>query len=465
MSMLGALTRSLDNPTVPLTAESLGEWLGGERTKAGVQVTEQRALGLTAYLRAITLVSGTCASLPFKPYKNGTRERVTQRTVLDNPNPSQTPFEFWQTMYANALGHGNGFARKVVDGAGIVREVWPIHPAQVRVEAVDVGDQTPDGRLYLVRDRHGVEHRMSSRAIFLLPYLSLDGLVGLSVLRAARQSLGVAIAAENNAAQMFGKGSRVSGVLQSKRRLNGPQAKDLKRRWRELVAGPDNAGDIAVLDAETEFKPVALPPADAQLLESRRFSTAEIARLFGIPPHMLGDVTTSTSWGSGIEQQTMGFVTYTLRPWLTMVEQRVTRDLLPGGWTSGSWFAEYSLEGLLRGDSKTRGEFYRALANLGAIKPTQIQALENMTPDPAVDFYTVPSNMTVVRPDGEIVPLAAKGAGAAAAGKAETARAVAELLQKGYLAIDKAITADELRTLANDVGANLPVPGPIPGGR
>lgn len=413
MSMLGALTRSLETPEVPLTSESLATWVGGERTKAGVQVTEQRALGLTAYLRAITLVAGTCAALPLKPYRNGTRERVGQRTVLDNPNPSQTPFEFWQTMYANALGHGNGYARKVRESSGIVRQVWPIHPSRVRVEAVDVSDLWPDGRVYLVRDRHGVEHRLSSQTMFMLPYLSLDGLVGLSVLRAARQSLGVAIAAENNAAQLYGKGSRITGVLQSKRRLHGTQAKDMKARWRELVAGPDNAGDIAVLDAETEFKPIALPPADAQLLESRRFSTAEIARLFGIPPHMLGDVTTSTSWGSGIEQQTIGFVTYTLRPWLTMVEQRVTRDLLPGGWTAGEWYAEYSLEGLLRGDSKTRAEFYRAMVNIGAIKLTHVQELENLTPDPSVDFYTIPSNYTLVKSDGEIVPLAAKAQRAA----------------------------------------------------
>jgi HK97 family phage portal protein len=408
MTIVGALTRSLENPELPLTSESVAEWIGIERTKAGVDVSEKRALGLTAYLRAITLVSGTCAALPLKPYRNGTRERITQRTVLDNPNPAQTPFEYWQTMYANALAHGTAYATKVRNGAGVVVETWPVHPSRVSVEAIDPSPAAPDGRLFRVRNRRGQEQRLTSWDMLMLPYLSLDGLVGLSVLQAARQSLGVAIAAENNAAQLFGKGSRISGVLQSKKRLNGTQAKALKNAWRDKVAGPDNAGDIAVLDNETEFKPIALPPADAQLLESRRFSVPEIARMFGVPPHLLGDVTTSTSWGSGIEQQTIGFVVYTLRPWLTMVEQRVTRELLPGGWSSGSWYAEYALEGLLRGDSKTRAEFYRVMVAIGAMKPSDVQALENMTPDPAVDFYTLPSNMTVVRPNGEIVPLAAK---------------------------------------------------------
>lgn len=462
MAFLGALARSIENPELPLTSDSLAEWITGGKTKAGVAVTEKRVLGLTAYLRGITLVSGTCASLPLKPYRNGTRERVHQRTVLDNPNRSQTPFEFWQTMYAHALGHGTAFGRKVVDGAGLVREVWPMHPGRVRVEPVEVSETSPDGRLFLVRDRHGVEHRLSARDVFMLPYLSLDGLVGLSPLQAARQSLGVAIAAEDNAAQFYGKGSRISGVLQSKLRLSEDSVKRLKSNWRTKVAGPENAGDIAVLDNDTEFKPVAIPPADAQLLESRKFSTSEIARLFGIPPHMLGDVEKSTSWGSGIEQQTIGFVVYTLRPWLTLVEQRVTRELLPGGWSTGDWYAEYSLEGLLRGDSKARGEFYRTLVGIGALKPTDVQALENMTPDPAVDFYTVPSNMTIVRPDGEIVPLAAKAHGAKVTG--DNARSIAELLQKGYLAVDKAITADELRALANEAGARLPIPGPFPGG-
>lgn len=466
MTAAGALYRSLEDPQTPLTSTALAEWMGGEKSKAGVAVTESRVLGLTAWLRALTLMSGTAAALPFRPYKAGTHERVTARTVLDRPNPAQTKFEFWQTMYAGALGHGTGYAHKRRDGAYLVREVWPIHPSRVRVEAVDVSDRHPDGRLFIVRDRKGQESRLTNRDVMMLPFLSFDGVAGLSLIGVARQALGVAIAAENNAAQLFGKGSRISGVLQSKKPLTSDQAGRLKRAWREKVGGLDNAGDIAVLDNETEFKPVALPPADAQLLESRKFSTTEIARLFGIPPHMLGDVTNSTSWGSGIEQQTIGFVKFTLQPWLQMVEQRVTLELLPEAWE-----AKYTLEGLLRGDSKARADFYRTLVQLGVMKPSQVQALEDMEPDPAVDFYTIPSNYTLVKPDGEIVALAAKAQLAAkpkdgdpAPLSTHSARAVAELLQKGYLAVGKAITADELRTLANQVGADLPVPGPFTGG-
>lgn len=410
MSVLGSIARrSLENPSYPLTSETLAEWLSGGSSLAGVPVTEGRAMGLTAYLRGISLIAGTNGALPLKVYRNGTRERVTQRTVLDSPNRAQTKFEFWQTIYANALGWGTGYARKVRNGADIVTELWAIHPAMVRVEPVDITGANPEGKLFIIRDRKGIEHRLTAWDVFHLPYLSLDGVTGLPPLRAARTALGVAIAAEDTAARFYGKGTRLGGILQAKKKLNPESAKRLKEQWRAKNAGPENAGDIAVLDDEVEFKATALPPQDAELLASRKFSVSEVARLFGIPPHMLGDVEKSTSWGSGIEQQTIGFVVYTLRPWLTLVEQRVTQELLPGGWTSGSWYAEYALEGLLRGDSKARAEFYRALISTGVMTPAMAQGLENIEPDPDLDFYMVPSNMTMIRPGGELVPLAAKG--------------------------------------------------------
>lgn len=404
MSVLGSLVRrSIENPTVPLTADSLAEWVGGGKTLAGVPVTEHRAYGLTAYLRAISLIAGTNAALPLKIYRRGTRERVTVSTVLDNPNPGQTPFEFWQTTYAHALGWGNAYARKVRNGSDAVVQVWPIHPGQVRPEPVEPTAANPAGKLFLVRDRRGVEHRWTPWEVMQLPYLSIDGLVGLSPLQAARTALGVAVAAEDTAARFYGNGTRLSGVLQSKKDLSEKTALKLKAQWRAKLAGVDHAGEIAVLDNETEFKPVVVPPVDAQLLESRKYSVAEVARLFGIPPHMLGDVERSTSWGTGIEAQTTGFVVFTDRPWLTMVEQRVTRELLPGGWSAGSWFGEYALEGLLRGDSKARAEFYRTLIQHGILSPNEARAYENLEPLDGLDFHMVPANMTLIGRDGTVI--------------------------------------------------------------
>lgn len=450
MTLLGALARrSIENPLVPLTDESLAEWINGGKSLAGVAVSEKRAYGLSAYLRAITLISGTNAALPLKVYRNGTRERVMQPTVLDNPNPSQTPFEFWQTLYAHALGWGNGYARKVRNGADVVTQAWPIHPSMVRPEPVDPTQQNPAGKLFLVRDRKGIEHRWTPWEVMQLPYLSIDGVSGLSALQAARTSLGVAVAAEDTAARFYGQGTRLSGVLQSKKDLKEDQAKRLKSRWREVAMGPQNAGEVAVLDNETEFKQTMVNPADAELLESRKYSVVEIARMFGVPPHMLGEVTGSTSWGTGIEAQTTGFVVFTDRPWLTMFEQRVTRELLPGGWSAGTWYSEYALEGLLRGDSKARAEFYRILIEHGILSPNEARAFENLPPVDGLDIYMFPKNMEIVDRSGTTEKL--------------SPLELATLLQRAYLAVGKMITAEEARALAIVAGADgIIAPGPLP---
>lgn len=450
MGVLGGLVRrSLESPNVPLTSDSLAEWINGGASAAGVAVNEQRAYGLTAYLRAITLIAGTNAALPLKPYKNGTREKVTRKTVLDNPCPGMTPFEFWQTMYAHALGWGTGYARKIRDGADVVVQARPIHPSKVRPEPVDPSASNPEGLLLIVTDRRGQEHRLTSWDVMRLPYLSIDGISGLSPLQAARTTLGVAVAAENTAAHFYKNGARPSGVLQSKKNLTDDQARRLKRNWRTKNSGVDNVGEVAVLDNETEFKQTVISPIDAQVLESRKFSVTEIARMFGIPPHMLGDVTGSTSWGTGIEAQTTGFVVFTDRPWLTMVEQRVTRELLPGGWSAGTEYAEYSLEGLLRGDSKTRADFYRVLIEHGIISPNEARGLENLPPVDGLDVYMVPKNMELIDRSGVTAGLAPLDQ--------------ATYLQRLYLAVGKVLSDEEARGLAIAAGIDIPA-GPLPVG-
>lgn len=451
MGLVGGLVRrSLENPELPLTADSLAEWTNGGPSESGVTVNEARAYGLTAYLRAITLIAGTNAALPLKVYKNGTRERVQRQTVLDNPNPAQTPFEFWQTLYAHALGWGNAYSRKVRDGSDTVVQAWPIHPSKVRVEAIEPTEMNPAGKLFIVTDRRGQQHRWGPWEVMQLPYLSIDGLTGLSAMQAARTSLGIAVAAENTAARFYKNGARISGVLQSKRNLNPEQARRLKSQWRTKNAGVDNVGEVAVLDNETEFKQTMINPADAQVLESRKFSVTEIARMFGVPPHMLGDVSGSTSWGTGIEAQTTGFVVFTDRPWLTMFEQRVTRELLPGGWTAGAEYAEYALEGLLRGDSKTRAEFYRVLINAGIISPNEARGFENLPPIEGLDIYMVPKAMDRVGPGADIDP-----------GMSSLDQAT--YLQRLYLAVGKVVTDEEARDLAIEAGIAIPA-GPLPVG-
>lgn len=469
MTLLGAMARrSLETPTQPLTSTSLAEWIGGGKTKAGAMVTEQRVFGLPAYMRALTIRASVEAALPLKIYKNGTRERVTVKTVLSAPNPAQRSFAFWQTMRMNGIAHGNSFATLERDGSDQVIRMWPCPSRQVRVEPVDISAMFPDGKLFIVTDRKGREHRLSSWRMLHIPYMSPDGLSGVSAFQAYRETLGGAIAADDTAHTLFAKGLRISGTLNTKDTLTADGAKALKQRWRELFSGADNAGEIAVLDNNAEFRPVNLSPQDAQLLLSRQWSVSEIARMVGVMPHMIGDTEKSTSWGTGIEQQFIGWVQTIVGPDLVNLAQIITH-VLPGGWDNCPWYAEHTLEGLLKGDSAARAEFYAKAVQWGWMVRNEVRGLENLEPIEGLDDPLTPSNMAVMR-DGEIHPVAqgttlsVDDDGALHVNGQNTgsnAREIAEIIQKGYLGIPAgAITADELRALANDAGANLTIPMP-----
>lgn len=407
MSILGLTVRAgLENPNVSY-ATGL-QWMevpsGG-----GVPVTENRVYGLTAWYRAIALISGVNATLPFKVFVAGTHSQAANQGVLANPNPAITPFEFWQTHYAHALSWGTGYARKVRDRADIVQELWPVHPSAVTPERVAPSRANPSGKVFRVTTKDGQPQILTPREMFETPYLCLDGRSGISPIQVARETLSIALNAERSLSTFYRSGSRLAGILQSKSALTPENSSALKKAWREKVAGPDNTGDIAVLDNETEFKPISISPADAELLESRRFSATEIARLFGIPPHLLGDVTSSTSWGTGIAEQTDGFVKFTLLPWLELIEQRVDRELLPGGWTQDAWYSKHILEGLLRGTPAQRAAFYHQAITDGWLNRSEVRSKEDLEAVEGLDDYLVPSNLTLVSVDGSIVPLSAAG--------------------------------------------------------
>ncbi len=400
MSVLGTLAKrtSIENADIPISAASIAQLFpSGQPSLAGVQVSERRAYGLTAYFRAIALTAGTLATLPMDVKRKSDKQIVPVSTVLDNPNPRQTPFEFWFTTYANAISWGNAFGRKLRDGAGVVRQVWPLHPTRVTIELVDPSDAVPDGKTYWVRNsENGTNDRYTSYDIFHLPYLSPWGVAGLSPLQLAKQVLGINIATEDTTARFYGRGARLSGILSSKQKLDETRADRLKARWRQKIAGPGGDGDIAVLDADTTYQPISIPPQDAQLLESRKFGVLEIARLVGCPPHLLMDVEKSTSWGTGILEQVTGWVKFTLNSWVCLTEQRATRELLPGGWYGGSWYSEYDLEGLLRGDALTRAAFYASGIVAGWMSRNEARVAENKQPVEGLDEMIVPSNTALI---------------------------------------------------------------------
>ncbi|HRW39139.1 MAG TPA: phage portal protein [Aquihabitans sp.] len=412
MTVLRALTRaSLESETVPLTDATLAEWLTGATADTGVAVTERRVLGLPTYYRAAVTTATAIATLPLKVYKAGSKEKLAQRTVLDAPNPRQTQVEWRVTSMLHAITWGNAFHRKLRDGSGTVREVWPLHPSRVRLDEEEPNPQNRSGKLFWVRDRHGVEHRYTDADILHLPFVSYDGVAGVRPLELFRQSLGIAIAGDDSTARFLKNGSRLSGILTTDKDLDDTTATRLRRRWKELTGGVANSGEIGILDNGAKFEPVSLPPGDAQLLEGRQWSVSEVARMVGTPPHLVGDVDRSTSWGAGIEEQKLNWLQFTLQLWITSMEQRYDAELLPS-----IAYSKHKLEGFLRGDSKARAELYRSGIVNGWMSRNEVRELEDLEPVDGLDEFIVPSNMTLISVDGEILPLSQGSTDPGAAG-------------------------------------------------
>jgi HK97 family phage portal protein len=379
MSLFGMFEKraSPENPAVPLTSTSLLNWLGGPETDAGVSVSETSALHMPAVWRCVALIAGVSAALPLHTYRDGTRDR-TENRLLKDPHPELTSLELWRLVGAARVLWGNGYVQKVRNRGGEIVELWPVTPSRVTVKLARPSETDPPRKLFTITDDWGVQHDLTSREILHLPGLGYDGLQGVSPVRMAAGGIGLAQAAEKSAGSLFGRGNLLGGVLQTEQKLNRDQAEQLRARWDAASAGLANAQRTAVLDSGASYKPIAMPNTDAQFLESRQFQVIEIARMFGVPPFLLMSTEKSTSWGTGLEQQAQGWVTFDLAPtWLAPLEQRVTKELLPD-----DEYAKYAVQGLLRGDSSARATFYRAMRDIGAFSANDIRALEDMPPIP-----------------------------------------------------------------------------------
>ncbi|WP_228988599.1 phage portal protein [Streptomyces sp. DH8] len=399
MSLFGLFENraTAENPAVPLTSTSLSSLLGaGAPAESGVIVTEAGSLSMPAVWRAVSVVANVASSLPLHTYKTGTKDRV-QVGLLEDPHPELTPFELWRLVYVHRLLWGNAYVQKVRNGGGQVVQLWPIRPDRVQVEREPPSAANPGGKVFWVQLDDGGRVRRTSREILHLPNLGYDGLTGCSPIRAAAEGIGLGIAAERAAGRLYGSGNMISGVLQTEQRLKPDQAANLKASWKARYGGAQAAHDVAILDSGASFHPVTMPYKDSQFLESRMFQVTEVSRMFGVPPFLLMATEKSTSWGTGLEQQAQGFVTWDLGPtWLTPTEQRIKKELLPTG-----QYAKYQLGGLLRGDSAARALFYRAMRDTGAFTANNILALEDMPPitDGTGDIHLQPMAMAPLGSD------------------------------------------------------------------
>ncbi|ORA51852.1 phage portal protein [Mycolicibacterium celeriflavum] len=295
---------------------------GGGPALSGVSVTEQSAMGLSAVYRCVQLLSGTIATLPLRTVHtdaDGTTRRVS--SWLDNPAGPDGPtaHEFIEGLMVALLLRGNFHALKVFNGAGVLHSLQPL-PSQC------VGIDIKNGRkVYRVQLENGTSKELTDREILHIPGLSLDGVRGVSPISIARQSLGTAIAGERSAGRLFHNGALMSAIVTPTEDLTSDEAEVVRDTLDRVVGGERNAGSMAVFSKALNVSQWSVDPVNAQFLESRKFSTSEVARWFGVPPHLIGDVERSTSWGSGITEQTLAFQKFTLQQWTSRIEARLSR--------------------------------------------------------------------------------------------------------------------------------------------
>jgi len=400
---------SFENPSVSLSDASLIQMFDGQMTQAGPNVSETGAIStMVAVYRAIALLSGLVAGLPFKTFRYADRTEVMVR-AMQNPGYDRTPFELWETVMVHLLGWGNAWVHKERNSFGAIENLVPINPSRVKPKYFKPGELADRAvKVFEVKQPDGSLIPMTNYDLMHIPGLSYDGLVGLSPVGVARQAIGTQMAADDLAARQYSNGNMIGGVLTTDKSLTQPQADAIKARWREKMQGARHAHDIAVLDAGMSFQATTLAPEEAQFLQTRRWQTIEIARVFGIPPHLLGDVERTTSWGTGIEQQNIAFVAYTLRPWLTRIEQRVSFEIV----TPKSQFAEFEINGLLRGSAPERAQFYANGIQWGWLTRNEARIKENLVPITGLDEPLTPLNMVAGATDaeGEMSPTSAQAA-------------------------------------------------------
>lgn len=368
-----------------------GTALWSRETASGRSVTPGESLQLVAVFACVSLIAETIGTLPLLVYRslpNGARERDPSHPLYavlhDRPNPEMTSVELWECLVGHLALRGNAYAQIVPLGSGAV-ELWPLRPDRMQV----FRDQ---GLRYLYTLPSGENRRLDPREVLHARGFSSDGLIGYSRVTLAREAIGLGLALEEYSARLFSNGAEPGGVLQHPGRLSKEAAGRLKEAWEEAHRGLSKSHRVAVLEEGLEWKNVSMSNEDAQFLEQRRFSRGEVATLFRVPPHMIGDVERSTSWGTGIEQQAISFVQHTLRPYLVRIERRLGLDVL----TEPTHFAEFLVDGILRGDLKTRMEAYQIMRMSGLRTANDIARWENWSPIPAEqggDALLVPMNM------------------------------------------------------------------------
>jgi HK97 family phage portal protein len=399
------LFKSRDKPKNVSVGSAYRFFFGG--STAGKNVTERSSMQMTAVYSCVRVLAEAVAGLPLHLYKytdSGGKDKALEHPLYfllhDEPNPEMTSFVFRETLMTHLLLWGNAYAQLIRNGRGEVVGIYPLMPNRVSVNRDDKGN------IYYKYLR-GLEdaHLNKENEVILLhsevlhiPGLGFDGLVGYSPIAMAKNAIGMAIACEEYGAKFFANGATPGGILEHPGVVKDPER--VRASWNSAFGGSANANKVAVLEEGMKYTPISISPNEAQFLETRKFQINEIARIFRVPPHMVGDLEKSSF--SNIEQQSLEFVKYTLEPWLIRWEQSLVRSLiLPGD--KGKYFIKFNVDGLLRGDYESRMNGYATARQNGWMSANDIRALENLdqiSEEDGGNLYLINGNMTKLKDAG-----------------------------------------------------------------
>lgn len=369
-------------------------------SSSGKSVTERSAMQMTAVYACVRILSEAVAGLPLHFYRykeDGSKEKAIDSNLYhllhDEPNPEMSSFVFRETLMTHLLLWGNAYAQIIRNGKGEIIALYPLMPNKMSV------DRDENGKLYYTYTRSDCEpNTMNGSSVVLepkdvlhIPGLGFDGLVGYSPIAMAKNAIGLAIATEEFGSKFFANGAAPSGVLEHPGTIKDPTR--VREAWQSQFGGSGNSGKVAVLEEGMKYTPISISPEQAQFLETRKFQINEIARIFRVPPHMVGDLEKSSF--SNIEQQSLEFVKYTLDPWVVRWEQSLSRSLLSED-EKKRYFFKFNLEGLLRGDYQSRMNGYAIARQNGWMSANDIRELEDLdklSPKQGGDLYLVNGNM------------------------------------------------------------------------
>ena len=398
MGIFSGLFRSRDKPQNRTAGSGYAFYFGG--TTSGKAVTERSAMQMTAVYSCVRILAEAVAGLPLHLYRykeDGGKEKALDHPLYlllhDEPNPEMSSFVFRETLMTHLLLWGNAYAQIIRNGKGEVIALYPLMPNRMVV------DRDIHGQLYYQYTRSteeaptmkGVTVNLPPSDVLHIPGLGFDGLVGYSPIAMAKNAIGMAIACEEYGAKFFANGAAPGGVLEHPGTIKDPQR--VRESWQSTFGGSGNANKIAVLEEGMKYTPIGISPEQAQFLETRKFQINEIARIFRVPPHMVGDLEKSSF--SNIEQQSLEFVKYTLEPWLVRWEQSIQRTLFSPE-EKKRYFAKFNVEGLLRGDYASRMSGYATARQNGWMSANDIRELENLDRIPTEDggdLYLINGNM------------------------------------------------------------------------